>query len=117
LIGDEALRRSKLGLATFLNVFDLAEEWHLWKHMPFVFAVWAVRKSVPEHLKQEIETALERSIRETKGQYAIVGREHAKRLGLTREDLDNYLGAFTFELGASEKSAIDEFLKEQAVLA
>ncbi|HYM20486.1 MAG TPA: aminofutalosine synthase MqnE [Candidatus Kapabacteria bacterium] len=117
LIGDEALRRSKLGLATFLNVFDLAEEWYVWKQMPFVFAVWTVRKSVPNHLKKEIDIALSRSLNETRGKYAEVGREHAKRLGLTREDLENYLNAFTFELGVPEKEAIEEFLKEQAVLA
>ncbi|MBS1903384.1 MAG: aminofutalosine synthase MqnE [Bacteroidetes bacterium] len=117
LIGDEALRRWKLGLATFLNVYDLAEEWTAWKKMPFVFAVWAVRNSVDPGLKAEIGGAIERSLRETKGHYAEVGREHAKRIGLTREDLEMYLGTFTYELGEPEKAAIEEFLKEQAVLA
>jgi chorismate dehydratase len=113
LIGDEALRRHKLGgLATFLNVYDLAEEWYDWKQMPFVFAVWTVRSSVPAELREEIETALARSLKETKGQYALVGREHAKKLGMTKDELEQYLGAFTYELGEREKAAIDEFLKE-----
>ncbi len=116
LIGDEALRRAKLGLATFLNVFDLAEEWYQWKQLPFVFAVWAIRNSVPAALKQEISTSLERSINETQGHYAEVGREHAKKLGLTREELVQYLNAFTYKLGTNEKAAMDEFLKEQAVV-
>ncbi|HET9136954.1 MAG TPA: CofH family radical SAM protein, partial [Candidatus Kapabacteria bacterium] len=117
LIGDEALRRHKLGgLATFLNVFDLAEEWYQWKQMPFVFAVWAIRNSVFASLKAEVNTALSNSIRDTKGHYAEVGREHAKRLGMTREELEQYLGAFTYRLGDTEKTSIDEFLKESAVL-
>jgi predicted solute-binding protein len=117
LIGDEALRRHQLGgLATFLNVYDLAEEWHEWKNMPFVFAVWAVRNSIPEHLKQEISASLERSLIETSGHYAEVGREHSKRLGMTKEELETYLNAFTYKLGGKEKTAIDTFLSETAVL-
>jgi aminodeoxyfutalosine synthase len=117
LIGDEALRRHQLGgLATFLNVYDLAEEWHEWKNMPFVFAVWAVRNSIPQHLKQEISASLERSLIETSGHYAEVGREHSKRLGMTKEELETYLNAFTYKLGGKEKTAIDTFLSETAVL-
>ncbi len=116
LIGDEALRRWKVGLASFLNVYDLAEEWYDWKKQPFVFAVWAVRNSIPTLHKQAIINALETSIAKSKGHYDELGREHAKKLGLTKEDLFMYLNAFTYKLGASEKSAIDEFLKEQAVL-
>lgn len=116
LIGDEALRRWKVGLSTFLNVYDLAEEWYDWKKQPFVFAVWAVRTSLPHARKEAIMNALENSIGKSKGQYDKLGREHAKRLGLTKEDLLMYLNAFTYRLGLSEKSAMDEFLKEQAVL-
>jgi predicted solute-binding protein len=116
LIGDEALRRWKVGLASFLNVYDLAEEWYAWKKQPFVFAVWAVRNSIPVSHKEAITNALNNSIAKSKGHYEELGREHAKRLGLTKEDLLMYLNAFTFELGESEKSAVNEFLKEQAVL-
>ncbi|MDP4221567.1 MAG: menaquinone biosynthesis protein [Bacteroidota bacterium] len=117
LIGDEALRRWKVGLASFLNVYDLAEEWYEWKKMPFVFAVWAVRNSIPAAHKEAIRNALEGSITRSKGHYDELGREHAKRLGLTREDLAMYLNAFTYRLGEQERSAMEEFLKEQAVLA
>jgi aminodeoxyfutalosine synthase len=48
LIGDEALKRNKAGLDGFELVFDLAREWYDWQKLPFVFAVWAVRKNVPE---------------------------------------------------------------------
>ncbi len=117
LIGDEALRRVKLGgLAQFLNVFDLAEEWYSWKKMPFVFAVWAVRRSVPTEIKNEIVAALERSLASSIGNYTQLGHEHAKKLGMTKEDLLQYLNAFSYTLGETEKAALDEFLKEQAIL-
>ena len=113
LIGDEALRRHKLGgLATFLNVYDLAEEWHAWKQMPFVFAVWTVRKSVSDEHRQSIIAALEHSLAFTKGKEVELGRDHAKRLGMTREELGTYMNAFTYSLGTAEKEAIDAFLGE-----
>jgi len=116
LIGDEALRRWKVGLSTFLNAYDLAEEWYEWKKQPFVFAVWAVRSGIPEAHKQDIIHALETSIIMSKGHYGELGRDHAKKLGLTKEDLRMYLNAFIYRLGDSEKTAMNEFLKEQAVL-
>ncbi len=116
LIGDEALRRWKVGLSSFLNVYDLAGEWYEWKKQPFVFAVWTVRNGIPDSHKQSIIHALEHSISKSKGHYDELGREHAKRLGLTKEDLLMYLNAFTYRLSESEKSAMQEFLKEQAVL-
>lgn len=117
LIGDEALRRHKLGgLATFLNFYDLAEEWYEWKRMPFVFAVWAVRKSAPLEHRVAIVTALERSLAATKGREIEIGRDHAKRLGMTREDLVAYMKAFTYELGDEEKAAMVDFLAEYSLL-
>ena len=53
LIGDEALRRNKSGLRGFELVFDLAKEWYDWKKMPFVFAVWVVKKSLGTENKRE----------------------------------------------------------------
>ena len=47
LIGDKALLNS----ARFRHVYDLAEEWIVLKHMPFVFACWtAVRPLDPSFL-------------------------------------------------------------------
>jgi aminodeoxyfutalosine synthase len=117
LIGDEALRRSKVGLASFLNIYDLAEEWHQWKNLPFVFAVWAVRSSLQDAQKIAITNALEKSLQKSKGHYDELGREHAKKLGLTKEDLLIYLNAFTYKLGEAEKNAMEEFLKESSSMS
>ena len=43
MIGDAAMRAPKEGLI----VLDLAEEWHAWTGLPFVFAFWAVRSEAP----------------------------------------------------------------------
>ena len=116
LIGDEALRRHKLGgLASFLNVYDLAEEWYQWKNLPFVFAVWAVRNSIPASHKEAIVKALTNSLAMSSGHYEELGHEHAKRLGMTKEDLLQYLHAFTYSFGTKQKEAIEEFLLKNNV--
>lgn len=42
LIGDRALRAAKAGLAPF--VFDLGELWNFFTGLPFVFALWILRR-------------------------------------------------------------------------
>jgi chorismate dehydratase len=117
LIGDEALRRVALGgLSTFLNVYDLAEEWTEWKNLPFVFAVWAMRSDLPEDHKKNIRKSLESSLKQSVGRNAEIGREHGKKLGLTSEAIGKYLDAFRFEFGDEEMQAIAEFERELAEL-
>ncbi len=113
LIGDEALKRVVLGgLASYLNVYDLAEEWHDWKQLPFVFAVWAVRKDIPAAHRDAIVHGLEQSLKSSHGRYGELGREHGKRIGMTREMVESYLNAFTYELTDLELRAIEEFHRE-----
>lgn len=44
LIGDEAL--AARGTSRMGRLYDLGEAWYAWTSLPFVFAVWAVRKDV-----------------------------------------------------------------------
>ena len=43
LIGDRAMRACLPG---FAHAFDLGQEWYDWTGLPFVYAVWAVRRGV-----------------------------------------------------------------------
>ncbi len=58
LIGDEALQRNKHGLPGFDLVYDLAREWYEWQKLPFVFAVWAIKRSLPSGIKAGLMTSL-----------------------------------------------------------
>lgn len=117
LIGDEALARTKMeGFATFLNRYDLAEEWTNWKQMPFVFATWAVAKNMSDDQKQEVIRSLEHSLDLSKGKYGNIGREHGKKLGMTNADVEHYLNAYTFRFGEVQQNAIDDFRAELVTL-
>jgi len=109
LIGDEALRRNKTGLDGFELVFDLAREWYEWQKLPFVFAVWAVRRSVPLREKEELGAMLERALGAVGGDFIPVAGRHGRRIGLTDAETQEYLSGFNYTLGEREREAIAVF--------
>ena len=111
LIGDQALRWNKLGLPGFELVFDLASEWYDWKKLPFVFAVWAVRKSMPEERKRELVSLVQNSLEISEDHFSEIGEMHGSRIGLTKGEVKEYLEGFNFRLGEREQEAMKEFLK------
>lgn len=109
LIGDEALRRRKTGIDPFTRVFDLAEEWQHWQNLPFVFAVWARRKDMPDDAKKELDALIGRSLEESSHDFAAVGAVHGRRIGLSKAEVADYLAAFSFVYGKKEQEAVRKF--------
>ncbi len=54
LIGDKVFDNE----GRFANTWDMAEEWTKYAKLPFVFAVWVARKSVPAETLAALENAL-----------------------------------------------------------
>jgi aminodeoxyfutalosine synthase len=109
LIGDEALRRNKHGLDGFELVYDLAREWYEWQKLPFVFAVWALRRSLPSAVKEELGSMLQQSLESVGGDFVSVAGPHGRRIGLTDEETQEYLSGFNYSLGEREREAIEVF--------
>ncbi len=109
LIGDEALRSNKYGLPGFKLIFDLAEEWYDWQRLPFVFAVWAVRKSLSPEAKRDLASRLRNALIKEKQEPSFLSELHGRRIGLTTKETREYLGGFAFRLGKSERMAIEVF--------
>lgn len=109
LIGDEALHRNKTGLAGFELVYDLAKEWYDWKKMPFVFAVWAIKKGSDAGKKQELGELIERSLTQSGEMLAKVGELHGKSIGLPAGEVEEYLAGFNYRVGEREREAIGTF--------
>jgi aminodeoxyfutalosine synthase len=113
LIGDEALQKAHSGgLPGFNKVFDLAEEWCSWKEMPFVFAVWAIRKGTPENARKEILESLENSLEKSANHFGEIGREHGARLGMSEAEVSDYLSQFRYRFSIDEHAAMAEFEME-----
>ncbi len=109
LIGDEALRRNKAGLAGFDLVYDLAREWYEWQKLPFVFAVWAAKRSLDQETKDRLRAALEASLEKSVEDYLAIAGANGRRIGLSDLETVEYLRGFNYHVGEREREAIARF--------
>jgi chorismate dehydratase len=105
LIGDPALQADLSGL----HVLDLAEGWHRLTGLPFVFAVWAVRPSVPpEPFQWSREYA--------KTHMAEIVAVASQRTGLGQAALYEYLdGDLHHDLAEEDEKGLAEFYRRAHV--
>lgn len=89
LIGDPALVANTEGY----YVYDLAEQWRRWTGRPFVFAVWAVRKSSIAGLSAEVDlpAVFQQSRDHGLSNLEQIVADWAPRLGLPSSLIRDYL--------------------------
>ena len=108
LIGDEALTFRATN-RRFPYETDLAFEWWLWQHLPFVFAVWAIRKETSLAKKQRLTRALFKAVSVNAGRLDILAQQRAETLGMPVDDLHTYLANFIYRLSDPEEEGIKRF--------
>ncbi len=108
LIGDDALRLRQANTQFPFEV-DVAFEWWLWQHLPFVFAVWAVRKDAPDALKREVARSLGHAVSINQGRLGELAAAAAERLGPSADIWQGYLESFVYRLGREEESGLARF--------
>jgi chorismate dehydratase len=108
LIGDEALRFARTNTRYPFEI-DVGFEWWLWQHLPFVFAVWAMRKDLPPDLKKTIELGVSRALAKNLNSFDEIAAEYSPQLDIPAEDLKAYLSNFVYRLGHSEEEGIVRF--------
>jgi len=108
VIGNEALSQNVRPTPRFPHRYDLASEWWAWTGLPFVFALWAIRRSLPENVKRRFEDLLSRSFEVGMSQVDEIAAEFAGELGRA-EDLASYLRNFHYRLGPEEMRGLAEF--------
>jgi predicted solute-binding protein len=79
--------------------------------MPFVFAVWAMKKSLDESLKNELNGIIKQSLEKSELDFVADARLHGKEIGWSEEETRQYLEGFNFHLGEREREAMFEFRK------
>ncbi|HSF19846.1 MAG TPA: menaquinone biosynthesis protein [Vicinamibacteria bacterium] len=108
IIGNEALGEKARPRPGFPHRYDLASEWWAWKGLPFVFALWAIRRSLPIDVKRGFAELLERSFDAGMSQIDEIAARFAPALGKA-EDLSKYLRNFHYRLGEAEMQGLAEF--------
>lgn len=108
VIGDEALRWRFSSLDGYIHRFDLASQWWSWKKLPFVFALWVIRKALPEETKQDFARLLKRSFAKGMAELEAIATQYAGELG-SAPVLASYLNNFRYRLGREEMRGLAEF--------
>ena len=110
VIGDRAIGKNK----SFAYEYDLAEHWHQWKDLPFVFAVWVAtnewlqdNKNAPD-LIQQLNSALAYGLAHKK-EVAKIWQPIADKSIFDLKDY--YERAIQYELDAPKKEALKLFLQ------
>ncbi|MCL4558610.1 MAG: menaquinone biosynthesis protein [Deltaproteobacteria bacterium] len=105
-IGNSALVNVYNGLKGFGYVYDLGEEWYDWTGLPFVFAVWAVRKAVPGSEKGRLRDILGGSLDVFWRNEKEMAKERSEELLVPAPFIENYWHLFIYR----QTSAIDRSL-------
>jgi len=115
LIGDEALKQRR-GSEQHPYIADLGDVWHQWTGLPFVFARWVVRRDLLESDRARLSELLEQSIASGWSQLDRIGARRAAALGMTIDEVREYLQAFRFRATAEEDAAMKMFRELDASL-
>lgn len=104
LIGDRAMH---LPPEPFEAVWDLGEEWLEWTGLPFVFALWATRRTTE---LGGVEAALIEARDRGVSRLDEIGGREAEALGLETATATRYLREnLHFQLGSAEKNGLKLF--------
>jgi len=107
VIGDPAMRARKEGLI----VLDLAEEWHAWTGLPFVFALWMVREGAPElPLPGGVAPFFHKNLEMGQQSLSEIIDEAWHAIGWTKLELREYLTEnISYHLGEAERESLALF--------
>jgi chorismate dehydratase len=110
MIGDVAMRARREGLL----VLDLAEEWHAWTGLPFVFALWTVREDAPALLAPGgAGPFFHKSLEMGKQNLPAIVDEAWRTIGWTKPELQEYLTEnISYSLGEAERDSLALFYEK-----
>ena len=110
VIGDAALKHKWEN--HFDHVWDLCEIWNHITGLPFVFGVWAVRKSYAQKYPDRVSTVLERfktSKEEGLCNISDIARRSADKIGIDRDLSKTYFNSMYYSMSAPELECLKEF--------
>ncbi len=112
LIGDRALKAAKEGLAPY--ILDLGELWHVFSGLPFVFALWMVRREVAAAQYQEVacfQRCLQDGLARALSDLPLLARQTVDRSGLELQELVAYWCAMSYRLTDVHQQGLRRFFQ------
>jgi chorismate dehydratase len=108
LIGDRAMRMRQKRLEGFGQTLDLGDDWLEWTGLSFVYAVWAVRRTLDPGLRRELHDFLESSLAAGLANLPEVARQQAEP-GWSAAETEAYLRRFRYRLGPEDLEGMERF--------
>ncbi len=108
LIGDQAMRTRKRPPEGFVHTLDLGADWLEWTNLPFVYALWVVRSSLDQAVKDEMRTFLEASLAAGLATLPEVARRTTDP-GWSAEETEAYLRQFHYRFGPQELEGLARY--------
>lgn len=112
LIGDRALKAAKSGLAPF--VYDLGELWYSFSGLPFVFALWVVRRDIVASKEGEVarlQKRLQSSLARAMADLPTLAGQVADTSCLNPKELLAYWQAMSFGLTDAHQQGLELFFQ------
>ena len=117
LIGDKALRGALAGTAP--HVYDLGELWYRFTGLPFVFALWLVRREAAESQRDKV-VRLGADLLEAKlisyESYPAIAAEAPERNWIGEEQLVDYWRTISYDLTPAHLDGLRLFFRHAAEL-
>jgi chorismate dehydratase len=113
VIGDAALKLAASG--TYAHRYDLGEEWKRWTGKPFVFAVWAARRSADPADVQRSHRTLLASRAWGLAHLDEIARETARLTQLPVATCREYLSGLDYAFTGTHRAALSDFLSRSGV--
>lgn len=108
MIGDHAMRMRHKRPEGFTHTLDLGADWLEWTGLAFVYAVWAVRRSLDPAVKQELAAFLESSLAAGLASLPDVARRQTEP-GWMPSEVESYLRRFHYRLGPDDLEGMERF--------
>ncbi len=112
LIGDRALRTALS--APPLRIYDLGELWHRYTSLPFVFALWILRREVAEERPEAVRTLLAQLAESRRRAFAsleTLAAEAPERTWMGEERLAAYWRCMSYDLPRDHLQGLALFYK------
>ena len=108
MIGDGAMRMRNHRPEGFTHTLDLGADWLEWTGLSFVYAVWAVRRSLDESVKRELSEFLDSSLAAGLANLPEVARQQTAP-GWSAAEMEAYLRRFHYRLGPEDLAGLERF--------
>jgi chorismate dehydratase len=108
MIGDQAMRMRNKRPEGFTQTLDLGADWLEWTGLAFVYAVWAVRRTIDPGVRGELGQFLESSLAAGLADLPAVARRQTEP-GWALEETEAYLRRFHYRLGPDDLQGLERF--------